>query len=354
MKSRLRCLAACALAACPLLVGMGPPASAQQAEPQPRRALSQLDTAAEDGSSRAQRPRGTTQRRTLDVEGQERTYRLYVPPRNQDSQPLPLVISLHGAGASGAIHQMLCRFDTLADEHQFLVAYPDGIANVWRFWDAPPRQERRTGAQRRPAVDDVAFMAKLIDSLVSEGMVEPRRVYVNGISNGAYMTHRLACDLGNRLAAVAAVAGTMPRIAAENQRPPRPIPCLYFHGTADKIVNTEGIDTFSRSRLSLSADDLVAWWARHNRCSQPPAVEDLPDVEDDGTRVRRHTYQPEKGGAPVVYYEIIDGGHTWPGGSTLQPRFLLGRTCRDINASQLMWEFFSQYELPDDDKAGER
>ena len=245
---------------------------------------------------------------------------------------------------NGAVQQALCGFDRLADEHAFAVAYPDGLSNVWRFWEPPGR---RAGGRGRPAPGgDVAFIAALIDSLVGEGLVDQRRVYVNGMSNGAYMTHRLACELGDRLAAVAGVAGTMPRAAAEMQQPPRPIPCMYFHGTQDKIVGIDGVDGLSRRGFSLSAADLVAWWARHNRCSHPPAVEDLPDVQDDGTRVRRHSFAPDEGGAPVVYYEIIGGGHTWPGGN-FQPRFLLGPTCRDVNASELMWEFFSQFELPE-------
>lgn len=293
--------------------------------------------------------RGKTERRSLQVNGMERTYRLYVPLRDERSAPLPLIISLHGAGASGAIHQALCGFDALADEHGFAVAYPDGVARLWRFWEAPHTREDRP--QPRAVPDDVAFIAGLIDSLVGEGLVDRRRVYVNGMSNGAYMTHRLACELGDRLAAVAAVAGTLPRVVAEEWRPPRPIPCMYFHGTADAIVRIEGVDAVSRGRLSLSAADLVAWWARHNRCSQPAIVEELPDTEMDGTRVRRHTYQPDADGAPVVYYEIIDGGHTWPGGG-FQPRFLLGTTCRDVNASKLMWEFFSQYQLPEQEAQG--
>ncbi len=301
-----------------------------------------------DGAG-TQTAQGKTERRSLQVKGLDRTYRLYVPPRDKRSAPMPLIISLHGAGVNGAIHQALCGFDALADQHGFAVAYPDGVANVWRFWEAPRGREERP--RRRAAPDDVAFIATLIDSLVDEGLIDRRRVYVNGMSNGAFMTHRLACELGDRIAAVAAVAGTMPVVAAESCRPPRPIPCLYFHGTADSIVRIEGVDAFSRSRLSLSAADLVAWWARYNRCSQPPLVEELPDTEEDGTRVRRHTYEPDQGGAPVVYYEIIDGGHTWPGGS-FQPRFLLGATCRDVNASKLMWEFFSQYQLPERDTHG--
>lgn len=343
------CPAGQALWACALIVlSWGVALRAQEAKDATRSPEQQTALGARDGVG-TQRARGKTERRSLHVKGLDRTYRLYVPLRDEPSAPLPLIISLHGAGASGAIHQAVCGFDALADQHGFAVAYPDGVARVWRFWEAARRREDLP--PRRAAPDDVAFIAELIDSLVDEGLVDRRRIYVNGMSNGAFMTHRLACELGERLAAVAAVAGTMPRVAAEEWRPPRPIPCMYFHGTADAIVRIEGVDAFSGSGLSLSAADLVAWWARHNRCSQPPIVEELPDTQTDGTRVRRQTYEPHEDGAPVVYFEIIEGGHTWPGGS-FQPRFLLGATCRDVNASKLMWEFFSQYQLPERDAQG--
>ena len=91
---------------------------------------------------------------------------------------------------------------------------------------------------------------------------------------------------------------------------------------------------------------MVAWWAKHNGCAAQPKVEKLPDRADDGTTVERKTFAAGKAGAPVVFYEIHGGGHTWPGGS-LQPEALLGKTSRDINASEIIWEFFSKYTLPE-------
>src|SRR5205085_12026409 len=112
----------------------------------------------------------------------------------------------------------------------------------------------------------------------------------------------------------------------------------------------DGKDTFSRQAFSLSANDMATWWAKHNGCpesldkSMKPKVEKLPDMANDGTSVERQTFAAGKAGAPVVFYKIGGGGHTWPGGS-FQPEFLLGKTCRDVDASPLMWEFFAHFRV---------
>ena len=132
----------------------------------------------------------------------------------------------------------------------------------------------------------------------------------------------------------------------DTARPPRAMPVLYFHGTDDKIVGIDGTDFITKGKHSQSADELVAWWAKTNGCVTPPRVEKLPDiVANDGTTVERRTFPPGPSGAPVVYYQITGGGHTWPGGS-FQPEFMLGKTCKDIDASALIWQFFAEHSLP--------
>src|SRR5262249_26477495 len=150
---------------------------------------------------------------------------------------------------------------------------------------------------------------------------DSHRVYVCGISMGAYMSNRLAIDLNDKIAAIGLVSGTMPKLMSERLKPKRPMPVIYFHGTADKIVGIDGKDRFSSQALSLPADDLAAWWARQNGCTEKAKIEKLPDTADDGTTVERHTFAAGKSGAPVVFYKIDGGGHTWPGGS-MQPEFL--------------------------------
>lgn len=272
--------------------------------------------------------------------GQLRTYRLHRPRGVAQSQTVPLVIVMHGLGADGGMTQALSGFDAIADKQGFAVVYPDGLGRMWRFW------ENLDGKIANGSTDDVGFIAALIDQLVKDGVADRRRVYATGISNGGYMSHRLGCSLSDKIAAIAPVAGSMLKHTTEPLKPSRVVPTMTFHGTADRIVQQNGTDAITKLGLSLSASEVAAWWAKSNGCEMVPQTESLPDKVDDGTHVVRHTYRTAKGEPLVVYYEIEGGGHTWPGGN-FQPEVLLGKTSKEIVASELMWEFFRQHALPD-------
>lgn len=270
-----------------------------------------------------------TNDRNMEFAGSKRTYRLHLPKGYTGDKPLPLVIVMHGAGANGAMTEALTKFSPLADKKNFAVVYPDGLHRLWGYWDDK----------------DPGFIKALAEELAKEGIADDRRVYLTGISNGAYMANVLACDSADRFAAMAAVAGTMWRIKANTARPSRPMPVLYFHGTEDKIVGYDGVDFITKKDASLPAEDCAAWWAKKNGCDAKPVIDKLPDKAKDDTTVERHTYAPTKSGAEVVLYKVIGGGHTWPGG-LFQPEQLLGKTSRDIDATELMWEFFEKHRLP--------
>jgi polyhydroxybutyrate depolymerase len=273
-------------------------------------------------------PAGTT-RRTLQVGDTERTYRLHVPPGAKQGSPLPLVIVLHGAGANGEMTEALTKFDAVADANTFVVAYPDGLRRLWLY---------------TPHSYDVAFIDSLISALVAEKVALPRRVYATGISNGAYLSNRLACDLPEKIAAVAPVSGTIIKAIADHEKPGKAVPVLYFHGTEDRIVGYDGTDFLTKRESSLSAESLAAWWAKRNGCASEPTVEKLTKDPDARTHVERWTYAAGDAGAEVVFMKIEGGGHTWPGGA-FQPERLLGKVSREINASELIWAFFSRHTL---------
>jgi len=265
----------------------------------------------------------------LDVGGKTRSYILHVG--KDAKKPMPLVISLHGLGGDARIQQGLCGFDALADKHGFAVAYPSGLQRMWRFW-APE--------------DDFAFLKAIIDAHAKDGTVDERRVYVCGISNGSLMAHKAALDLADRVAAIGCVAATLPKAMTERSKPPRPMPVIMFHGTEDKLMGYEG-GAFGRTReVMLPVEEQARWWAKANGCAETPKVEALDDKESDGTTIERWTFE---GDAPVVHYKVTGGGHTWPGGPKVQEG-KLGKVTRDINASELMWEFFSKHALPEKTK----
>jgi polyhydroxybutyrate depolymerase len=160
------------------------------------------------------------------------------------------------------------------------------------------------------------------------------------------MTNRMALELPDKIAAIAPIAGTFPKqLANRAAEKARAMPVCYFHGTADKLMGYDGKDGLTRRQFSMGAEDLVAFWVERDGCAKEPKVEKLPDIADDGTTVERRTYANGRDGAEVVFYRIEGGGHTWPGGFK-QPERLLGKTCRNIDASRIMWDFFAKYSLP--------
>ncbi len=322
-------------------------ASRGTASGSPRNRIQARPAAATSGKAPAEQ-------RTLTHAGKTRTAIVHVPKRARDektNEPLPLMIVLHGFLADGEMTRILSGFNGVADRHHFIVAYPDGLGRMWRFWEGTghvPALQAQVGKQIG-AVDDPGFLLHLVDDLVAEKLVDPRRVYMTGISNGGFMTNRMAWEYGDRIAAIAPVAGTIPSLMLPDIKPVRPMPTLIAHGTEDRIVDYAGSDKFGIAGKFISAPQLAEWWATKNRCL-PEETKTLPDKTNDGTIVREHRFaaaaKEGPASAEVRLYEIEGGGHTWPGGS-FQPRVMLGETCHDWSASEAIWEFCSRYSLPE-------
>lgn len=292
---------------------------------------------------------GATEKRMVAHLGAERPYWLHLPKGKTAGQPLPLVIALHGAFTDGKITEGLTGLSELADEKGFVVVYPEanpmGGIGIWDFM--APAVVELDSERMALGRDDVGYVRAMLDALIEEGITDPRRVYATGISNGAMMANRLAVDLGDRIAAIAPVAGTGLKAGAQFAQPKRAMPVIYFHGTEDKIVGVDGTDAFTRKPVSLSAEEFTAWWVEQNGCEPEPVAESLPNrVRNDGAKVERLTWAAGEKKAPVIFYRVDGGGHTWPGGSETQPEEVLGKVCRDINASALIWDFFTRFRLP--------
>lgn len=271
---------------------------------------------------------------TMKVGKEERAFRLHVPP-GTTTGPRALVIALHGAASNGRQTEALTQLNPLADKQGFVVAYPDGENRIWRYWNL--------GEGRK----DFQFISDLMDALVKAGTADPRRLYLTGISNGAYFSNALALEYGDRVAAIAPVAGTILKPVARAAKPKRAVPVCYWHGTEDRVVGYDGTDFISKREVSLGAEDCVKWWAEKNGCAKEPLVEKLENkAADDGTTVERWTYA---GDAPVIFHKISGGGHTWPGMPAAGDA-ILGKVCRDVNASEVIWDFFSKHPLPEKQK----
>jgi polyhydroxybutyrate depolymerase len=270
--------------------------------------------------------------------GLTRRYTIHVPASLNTRVPASLVLVLHGGGGAAETAERLTGFSELADRKGFIVVYPNGIDRRWND---------SRGVTGRQDVDDVGYFTALVDHLKRTQAIDPRRVYVAGVSNGAMMSHRLACERADVVAAIAPVAGAVPEPLGPRCSPKGAVSVVAINGTEDPLVRWNGGNVVRRSGRergrTLSVPETVALWARLNRCSTWAAVTREPDRDPaDGTRVRREEYAPCQESASVVLYAVEGGGHSWPG-TTRAARPLSGRVSRDINATDLIWTFFESH-----------
>jgi polyhydroxybutyrate depolymerase len=271
-----------------------------------------------------------TSNETIVSDGIERTYLLEVPPAYDGSDPVPLVLNLHGFGSTAQEQAAYSRFPAKGAAEGFIVLTPQGTGDP-PYWNIVG-----VGA----LTDDVAFFRTLLDALEAQLCIDAFRVYATGISNGAGMSSRLACELGDRIAAIGTVAGTsFPR----NCDPGRPMPVIAFHGTEDALVPYGGgpINAGLGLRFNLQAapvEESIASWAEHNGCTTGPAREGV------AANIERIVYTGCVQNASVELYAIEGGGHTWPGAAMDVPR--LGVTTHEIGATELIWAFFLEHPMP--------
>ncbi len=284
----------------------------------------------------------------ITVGGLKRTYLIHIPPGHDKAKPMPLLIALHGGGGSGKHMVKLTQggFDALSEKKGFIVVYPDAIEKNWN--DGRSGEEAGDRAHKEK-IDDVGFISALIDHLIKKLNIDQKRVYITGMSNGAMMSCRLACELSEKIAAIAPVAGSMPKNLYQSCSPTRPISVLAINNDKDPLMPFTGGDItgpFGRKKLGkvLSADENIRFWAKHNVCSSSPVITQEPDTDPkDGTRVRKEVYGNCRNGAEVVRYAVEGGGHTWPGGSHYLPAGIVGKTSGDIDANKVIWEFFEKH-----------
>lgn len=278
-------------------------------------------------------------KRSIKIGNLRRTYLLHIPKLYEPSKKLPFVIVLHGGGGTGEGMENMTNFSDLSDKENFIVVYPDAYKRHWNDGRGVQKYE-----SHKQNIDDVGFISKLIDELAKELNIDVKRVYVTGASNGAYMTNRLAIEISDKIAAIGPVMATVHNEIAK-KNPGRKIPVIYFHGTKDPLAYYDGGDIVSGKDISLSAEGLVEYWVERNGCGNEPKVEELSDKVDDETKITKYIYKNEKENIEVIFYKVEGGGHTWPGGLQYLPEVVIGKTSKDVNATELIWEFFEKYSV---------
>ena len=292
-----------------------------------------------------------THRISMSHGGLDRPYLLHVP--ESDPRPagpeaasraagLPLVLELHGRGIDAAQFDRMTGFTALAEEMGFIVAAPEAVDEMWN-------DGRESSAHDNALPDDVGYLAALLADVSNGARVDPARVYVVGMSNGAGMTARFVCERPDLVAAAAQVAGTATERVAATFRPLQPVPLLHVHGTADPIwLYSGGVsETVRRQAMirhrpepSVSVDDWARFWVRANGASEPPRERRLTA---DTTVREWHGPTPR---SDLAFYRVEGAGHTWPGAGLPLPSLLFGRTSRTFSAARTAWEFFAPHRAP--------
>ncbi|HWO06335.1 MAG TPA: PHB depolymerase family esterase [Methylomirabilota bacterium] len=276
---------------------------------------------------------------TLEVDGITRSYHLHVPSAVGPA-PAPLVLVFHGGGGTGPGTERLTRFTALADREGFLVAFPEGVEKNWN-----DGREFTSSRAHRDHVDDVAFVAVLIDAIGRAHAVDPRRVYATGISNGGIFSHYLAAHLSARIAAIAPVVGGIADPPEAWLRPEQPVSVLMLQGTRDPLVPYHGgAVAFGRGKI-IDTEEAARRWAALNG-GREPVREPLPADGKDRCGGLRTIYPGGRDGSEVTLVRLDGGGHTWPGGAQYLPELLIGRVCRDFDATVLIWDFFKTHPKP--------
>ncbi|MCC6725469.1 MAG: T9SS type A sorting domain-containing protein [Saprospiraceae bacterium] len=263
---------------------------------------------------------------SIQHDGIQRNYRLHLPPNlPQGSQP-PLVFNLHGFTSNAQQQELYSGMNAVADTAGFIVCYPDGIGNAWNI-----------GVPGGSTADDMGFIAALIDKFHAENSIDLERVYSCGMSNGGFFSYRLACEMGDRFAAIASVTGSMTTAMLNDCNPVRPMPVLEIHGDADPVVNYNG------ALGNAAVPDVFNFWADKNGCLQPGNNGNIPDTNpNDQCTASFESYFACNDTAEVILITVHNGGHTWPGAF---PTVVFGATCQDFDASREIWLFFRKHQL---------
>ncbi|GAA4614501.1 PHB depolymerase family esterase [Actinoallomurus liliacearum] len=246
----------------------------------------------------------------LRIGGGDRHFTIRLPRAAPDDRRIPLVLVLHGnhPDLGGWIMREWTTFDRQADTWGMAIAYPDGHGGCWA-------DGRGVTTADEAGVDDVAFLRALTDWSADRCGTSPDRTVVAGISNGAFMAHRLALEASERVAVLAAVAGGMPA-ALRDVSPTHAVSALLIHGTADRISPIEG--GYSRHRgpggeprgRTLSLEETAGRWRAIDRCPPGPGRTHTTEFSS------RTTADAGVGGTRVVTWTVFGGGHSWPGAPT--------------------------------------
>ena len=287
------------------------------------------------GCNREFRGDGKSRKGSFMFGGEKRKFRIYLPENYDKNELHPVVIALHGRLGKGRQMEKSSLFNPIADENDVIMVYPDGYKKSWN-------DGRGEGPAADDNIDDVGFINALINLIIGDYGVDDSRVYVCGMSNGGFMSMRLAHELNDRIAAFGSVTGSLG--TNYNGVLDQPVPVMLIAGTEDPLVPYTGGEVADSDTYSIGFEDLLDYYATNNSCITLD-VQQLPQVNDDGVNTEKWVYSDCDNNAKCILFKNIGAGHTWPSGNSSLSENTVGKESSEIDASRELMNFFLQYEL---------
>lgn len=264
----------------------------------------------------------------LEHGGRKREFLLHIPPQYVPGKPMPLLLSFHGRKGTPEQQAGMTGFHELADREGFLVVEPAGVEKSWNVGICCDKAHEL-------GVDDIGFVKKLLDELSARLAVDSKRIYATGFSNGARMANQLGCELSDRIAAIAPIAGPLTSLSCQISRP---VPVFSFHGTADGCIPYKGGYGREHDIDNPPIEKMILDWAKRDGCEEKPLV----SFPEKGFRQWRF----QKCGGDVVFYSTEGAGHIWPGAKPyLFWRICGGKWIDSFHASEEIWSFFKAHPM---------
>lgn len=273
--------------------------------------------------------------KTINVNGTERSFRVFVPTNLPIDKKTPLVFVFHGGGSDAINIENYTRFSDLAEREKFIVVYPDGINKNWN------------DGRELVQTDDLGFVKAMLETIPNDYKIDEKRIFSTGVSNGAFFSNYIAAHFSDKFAAIAPVVGGIAEKFAPNFNPKEPVSVFIIQGTADPIFPYNGGEVKGNRGRAISTDKTIELWTKHNQTVSDSIKGALPDKDKtDGCTIETYLWKNGKNGAEVKFYKEIGGGHAFSGAIQYLPKFIIGNVCRDYDAKEAIWEFFKTHPKP--------
>lgn len=227
----------------------------------------------------------------------QREYLVKIPAEHDEA--MPIMYFLHGLGDNITRLDNEFHFQQIADDFGWMMVVPqalnEGYGTMWNAY------------LTYSTTDDSGFLMALLDSLSLQYPVNQDSVFFTGFSMGGFMTHRMAIEHGDRITACAPVSGLITS-PMSHYTAVAPVKMLHIHGTADPVVGYDGNSQYFGYDLGLSVDEILDYWKNANHCVGEPVIDTFPDLQNDGLRFVRYTYEGEE---ELQHIKVIGGNHSW-------------------------------------------